>query len=160
MRIVFHGEIAGCFSDGFAALVGEGTEVTILPDALRTAAERRAFAGTEVIIGNRFDTSLPRPERLRLFHVPGAGYDAVDLVALPPGAVVCNCFGHEQAIAEYVMVALLLRQISLADADRRLRQGDWAYCPGAHAPARSPAGRSPPWRSFGAARTPWSSPSR
>jgi phosphoglycerate dehydrogenase-like enzyme len=44
---------------------------------------------------------------------------------------VCNCFGHEQAIAEYVMSALLARAIPLADADQRLRQGDWAYWAGA-----------------------------
>ncbi len=131
MRIVFHGENAASFSDGFAALVGEAAEVAILPDALQTAAERDAFTGADVIIGTRFNASLPRPERLRLFHVPGAGYDAVDLDALPPGAVVCNCFGHEQAIAEYVMAALLQRQIPLADADRRLRQGDWTYWAGA-----------------------------
>lgn len=130
MRIVFHGENAASFSDGFAALVGEA-EVAILPDALQTAAEWCAFTGADVIIGTRFDASLPRPERLRLFHVPGAGYDAVDLDALPPGAVVCNCFGHEQAIAEYVMAALLQRRIPLTDADRRLRQGDWTYWAGA-----------------------------
>ena len=61
---------------------------------------------------------LPAPTGCKLFHVPGAGYDAVDLAALPGSAVVCNCFGHEQAIAEYVMSALLARHIPLADADQ------------------------------------------
>src|SRR5207249_4939780 len=45
-------------------------------------------------------------------------------------AVVCNCFGHDQAIAEYVMAALLARHVPLADADQKLRQGDWAYSSG------------------------------
>jgi phosphoglycerate dehydrogenase-like enzyme len=85
------------------------------------------FASADVIIGTRFDAALPRPRGLRLFHVPGAGYDSVDLDALPAGVTVCNCFGHEHAIAEYVMAALLRRYVPLADADRRLRQGDWRY---------------------------------
>lgn len=131
MRIIFHGENAAAFSDGFAALVGEGAQAVVLPDTLETEAERDAYAGADAIIGARFDTTLPRPGRLRLFHVPGAGYDAVDLAAVPPGAVVCNTFGHEHAIAEYVMAALLQRQVPLADADRRLRQGDWTYWAGA-----------------------------
>jgi len=131
MRIVFHGENASSFSGGFAALVGSGAEITILPDVLSTAAERQAYAQADVIVGVRFDASLPRPEKLRLFHVPGAGYDAVDLTLLPASAVVCNCFGHEQAIAEYVMTALLMRHVPLADADQRLRRGDWAYWAGA-----------------------------
>ena len=131
MRIVFHGENASSFSGDFAALVGSGAEITILPDVLSTAAERQAYAQADVIVGVRFDASLPRPEKLRLFHVPGAGYDAVDLTLLPASAVVCNCFGHEQAIAEYVMTALLMRHVPLADADQRLRRGDWAYWAGA-----------------------------
>ena len=131
MRIVFHGENAAAFSEGFAALVDADAVVDILPNALRGAAEREAFASADVIIGTHFDASLPRPERLLLYQVPGAGYDAVDLAVLPGGAVVCNCFGHEQAIAEYVMAALLQRYVPLADADRRLRQGEWAYWAGA-----------------------------
>jgi phosphoglycerate dehydrogenase-like enzyme len=131
MRIVFHGENAAAFSKGFAALVNADAVVDMLPDALRGASERQAFASADVIIGTRFDASLPRPEGLLLYQVPGAGYDAVDLAALPGGAVVCNCFGHEQAIAEYVMAALLQRYVPLADADRRLRHGEWAYWAGA-----------------------------
>jgi phosphoglycerate dehydrogenase-like enzyme len=131
MRIVFHGENAAAFSSGFAALAGKGAEIVILPDRLETAADREAFAGADVIIGTLFDTSLPRPEGLRLYQVPAAGYDRIDLDALPAGTVVCNCFGHQHAIAEYVMAALLQRYVPLTDADRRLRQGEWAYWAGA-----------------------------
>lgn len=60
MRIVFYGENATAFSDGFAALAGGGSEIVILPDRLETAADRAAFAGADVIIGTRFDASLPR----------------------------------------------------------------------------------------------------
>ncbi|AMJ62593.1 2-hydroxyacid dehydrogenase [Bosea sp. PAMC 26642] len=130
MRIIFHGENAASFSAGFADLVGPQADVAILPDSLASEADRRAYAEAEAIIGVKFDASLPQPPALRLFHVPGAGYDAVDLGLLPAAASVCNCFGHEQAIAEYVMSALLARAIPLADADRRLRQGDWAYWAG------------------------------
>jgi phosphoglycerate dehydrogenase-like enzyme len=127
MRIVFHGENAASFSHGFGELVGDSAPIKILPDLLETPADRRSYAEAEAIIGTKFSKDLPWPESLRLFHVPGAGYDAVDLAALPDSAVVCNCFGHEQAISEYVMAALLQRHVPLADADRRLRQGDWTY---------------------------------
>ena len=83
-------------------------------------ANRRAYSSADVIVGTKFDASLPAPISLKLFHVPGAGYDGVDLDALPPSAIVCNCFGHEQAIAEYVMAALLARHVPLVEADRRL----------------------------------------
>lgn len=131
MRIVFHGDNAAAFSHGFAALLDGGGRIAILPDTLQTDAERKAFAAADIIIGNRFNASLPRPYRLQLLQLPSAGYDGIDFSAVPAGAVVCNCFGHETAIAEYVMAALLLRTVPLADADARLRRGDWAYWAGA-----------------------------
>ena len=131
IRIVFHGENAAAFSDGLADLLDMSSEIAVLPDALDSPADRAAYAGAEAVIGSRYHAALPRPDALRLFQVPGAGYDAVDLAALPDTAVVCNCFGHEQAIAEYVMAALLARTVPLADADARLRRGDWAYWAGA-----------------------------
>jgi phosphoglycerate dehydrogenase-like enzyme len=131
MRIVFHGANAASFSGDFDRLVGESADIRILPDVLSEASDRQAYTGADAIVGVRFARDLPRPERLQLFHVPGAGYDMVDLGVLPDSAVVCNCFGHEQAIAEYVMAALLARHVPLADADRKLRQADWAYWAGA-----------------------------
>lgn len=130
MRIIFHGENAASFSHGFEELVGPDAEIRILPDALAMPADQEAYAAAEAIIGVKFDAGLPMPRDLRLFLVPGAGYDAVDLARLPTRASVCNCFGHEQAISEYVIGALLARAIPLADADTRLRRGDWAYWAG------------------------------
>jgi phosphoglycerate dehydrogenase-like enzyme len=127
MRIVFHGLNAASFSEGFADLVGPGAEVALLPDALDAEADRAAYAAAEVVVGSRFTASLPRPEGLRLLHVPGAGTDGIAFDALPPGAIVCNCFGHEQPIAEYVMAALLARRIPLAAADADLRRSRWTY---------------------------------
>lgn len=126
-RIVFHGDNAASFHPGFAELLKQPADIRLLPNALVTEEDRRAYAEADVIVGVAFNSGLPMPERLSLFHVPGAGYDAVDLTLLPIGATVCNCFGHEQAIAEYVFAALLARHVPLTDADAHLRRGDWAY---------------------------------
>ena len=130
MRIIFHGGNAASFSQGFDRLVGPNARIAVLPDVLTTDSDRQTYAEAEVIIGVRYARDLPRPEGLLLFQVPGAGYDAVDLGAVPGSAVVCNCFGHEQAIAEYVMAALLERHVPLANADRHLRRGEWTYWAG------------------------------
>jgi phosphoglycerate dehydrogenase-like enzyme len=134
MQIVFHGENAASFSDGFDRLLDIPSEIVLLPDRL-SEADRRVYEQADVIIGVKFDASLPEPKRLGLFHVPGAGYDAVNLDLLPRSAVICNCFGHEQAIAEYVMGAILARHLPLADADAKLRRGEWTYWAGAAARA-------------------------
>jgi len=80
-----------------------------------------------VIIGTRLNPSHPRPECLRLYQVAAAGYDGVDFSLLPNTTQVCNCFGHETGIAEYVMGGLLAIRTRLIEADRRLRDRDWSF---------------------------------
>lgn len=125
MKIVFHGANAGAFEPGFAALLDRAHDVHVLSDALADPAEQRTFATADVAIGIKLDASMPRPERLRLYHAPAAGTDAIDRTCLPAGVPLCNCFGHENAIAEYVMAALLARFVPLAAADQELRLGQW-----------------------------------
>jgi phosphoglycerate dehydrogenase-like enzyme len=125
MHIVFHGESAAPFGVGFAEFLGGAAEVVTVSDDLASETERQSYAAADAIVSFRFSAALPRPQRLKLLHVPGAGYDAVDLGAVPASAVVCNCFGHGQAIAEYVMAALLTRLLPFARLDQHLRRGDW-----------------------------------
>ncbi len=141
VSIVFHGATAAPFAQGFAELLTVPAQIALLPDRLE-GADARAYAAADVIVTWRFTAKLPRPERLSLLHVPGAGTDQVEFAAVPPGAVVCNCFEHEAAIAEYAFASLLMLGIPMVDADRRLRGGDWTYRGGSGAPHQELAGRT------------------
>lgn len=127
MRIVFHGQNAGTYARGFAELLPEPHEIALLSDGLEQPGEREAFSSAEVIVGTRLYPSHPRPEAVRLYQMAATGYDGIDLSRLPAGATVCNCFGHETAIAEYVMGGLLALRTRLIEADRRLRLPDWSF---------------------------------
>jgi len=127
MKIVFHGANPANFRPGFEAMLTGAHDIVMVSDALDGPGERDHFASADVIIGNRLNAADPAPARVRLFHAPAAGTDGIDAKLLPAGAALCNCFGHEQPIAEYVMAALLARHVPLADADTRLRSGEWAY---------------------------------
>lgn len=127
INIVFHGRNAATYHDEFRDFLQSEAQVVILPDELRDDADIAAFENADVIVGNRLTSSLPKPLRLKFYHVSAAGYDGVDFAALPPSVMVCNCFGHEQAIAEYVMAAILSARIPLRAADAGLRQGTWLF---------------------------------
>jgi hypothetical protein len=129
MKIAFHGSNAANFRPGFADLLDGDHEIVDLGDALEHPGEREHFASAEVIVGIRLGATEPYPAKLRLYHAPAAGIDAIDTSRLPAGALLCNCFGHEHAIAEYVFAALLQRHVPIADADRRLRDGQWRTGP-------------------------------
>jgi phosphoglycerate dehydrogenase-like enzyme len=130
MKIVFHGGNAANFRQGFEQLVKEPHEIIDVGDALDGSGEKEHFATADVIVGVKLGTLEPVPGKLRLYHAPAAGTDAIDRSRLPSGSTLCNCFGHEHAIAEYVMTALLLRHVPIPDADAKLRKGEWAYWAG------------------------------
>lgn len=131
MNIVFYGEDTNVFANGFPALLPDPASIAILPHALPDPSHRATLVAADVIVATRFPGTTPMPRALKLLHVPAAGTDAIVFDAVPASAAICNSFGHEQAIADYVMAALLQRCVPLADADALLRRGDWAYWAGA-----------------------------
>lgn len=130
LKIVFHGQNAANFRQGFEQLIAPQHTLLDLSDALDLPGEAAHFQTADVIVGIQLNARMPAPQRLRLFHAPSAGTDAIDTALLPAASALCNCFGHENAIAEYVMAALLQRHVPLAQADADLRQQRWTYWAG------------------------------
>jgi phosphoglycerate dehydrogenase-like enzyme len=129
MRIVFHGSNASTFEPGLSDLLEVDHEIKVVSDALDGPGESDAIASADAVVGVSYSRDHPQLSA-RLYQLPAAGHDNVDFRALPEDCEVCNCFGHEQAIAEYVMAALLTRHVPLSDADSRLRRRDWHYWAG------------------------------
>ena len=130
LKIVFHGQNAVNFRSGFEQLVDPVHTIVDVSDTLSAPGEAAHYASADVIVGIKLDASMPRPQRLRLYHAPAAGTDAIDPALLPDTSALCNCHGHEDAIAEYVFAALLARHVPLVQADADLRQGRWTFWAG------------------------------
>jgi phosphoglycerate dehydrogenase-like enzyme len=126
-----------------AALDARGVDATVLTTPSATAPDMPdLLAQADVLVSAMYlgdwtsmGDGLPR---LRLIQVPGAGYDGIDLSAIPAGAVVCNVFGHEWGIAEHVFMVMAAMDRGLIAADRALREGDW----GVREPVRELRGRT------------------
>jgi phosphoglycerate dehydrogenase-like enzyme len=89
-----------------------------IADALREA---------DALVCNRLEPADTRfATRLRLVQATSAGADRVDRAALPPGCVLCNAYEHQDAIAEWVLMALLALTRHLFAYDRGLRASDWS----------------------------------
>ncbi|MCP4189088.1 MAG: hypothetical protein GY768_00515 [Planctomycetaceae bacterium] len=83
MKIVFHGPNALTFREGLEPLLDDIHDMVEVPDALSTDRHIAAYAGAEVIVGVVFDETMPSPDNLKLFQVPGAGVDGILRSALP-----------------------------------------------------------------------------
>ena len=140
LKIVFHGQNAANFRQGFDALIDPEHQIVDVSDAIDQAGERAHYESADVVIGIKLNHSMPVPLKARLFHAPAAGTDAVNTALLPASCSLANCFGHENAIAEYVMAALLMRHVPLSRADQDLRRQHWTYWAGQKAALRTELG--------------------
>ena len=130
LKIVFHGENAANFRTGIESLLHHTHQIVSVSQALLQAGETEHFETADVLVGVQLNRDMPRPHKLQLLQAPAAGTDGIDRACLPPQALLANCFGHENAIAEYVMAALLARHVPLQAADQALRQGEWHFFAG------------------------------
>jgi phosphoglycerate dehydrogenase-like enzyme len=114
-------------NDGRLSLVREylrtdwRIEVVDVADA---GAFAHALSDADAMVSMTWRLSPPAP-KLRLIQLPGAGVDEIDFAALPPIATLCNVFGHDIAIAEYVLAGMLEMSIGIGRMDRALRENNW-----------------------------------
>src|SRR3954467_5412657 len=87
----------------------------ILADLNDTQRMIPALAEAEIVVGHIWRPDFPEAPRLKLLQAAAAGIDMIDTESLPRGITVCNVYGHEPAIAEYVLMTWLALTHRLAD---------------------------------------------
>jgi phosphoglycerate dehydrogenase-like enzyme len=90
-----------------------------------------ALAEAEIVVSHIWRKDFPPAPRVKLLQSVAAGIDLIDVPSLPPGVTVCNVAGHEQAIAEYVLMTMLAWQHRLIDIAAAFRSGVWSTGGGA-----------------------------
>jgi phosphoglycerate dehydrogenase-like enzyme len=84
------------------------------------------MSGSDVLAHDEFNKDMARQAgSLKLIHTSGAGYDRIEFAAVPRGVFVCNNFEHENAVAEWVLMAMIAQDRQVMKADRTLRAGSW-----------------------------------
>lgn len=131
MKSLFLGGLAARVAPRILAKMAEELETTALADLTDTQRLIPALAEAEIIVGHIWRSDFPEAPRLRLLQAATAGIDMIDLASLPRGITLCNVFGHEPAIAEYVLMTMLALTHRLFDTVTAFRGGSWA----AHQPA-------------------------
>jgi len=111
------------FRDGIDAAVTTPWDIVALPDDPSVSVELIGRADAAVTV--HYGGTWPLAPKLRLLQVPGAGYDGIELAAIPAGVTLCNVFEHEPGVSEYAMLAMLEWCHRLGPADRDMRAGRW-----------------------------------
>jgi phosphoglycerate dehydrogenase-like enzyme len=124
-KIVLHGAPVIGFADRLRGRLPDGADIVTVNYGDPREILSAAFAGADIVITNRFTRDNHAATSLKLIQVPGAGFDEIDLGAIPDHIPVCNVFEHEAAVAEFVLLAMLEHGWNLTDAEADFRAGSW-----------------------------------
>jgi phosphoglycerate dehydrogenase-like enzyme len=126
VKALFLGGVAAATAAGIRARLPPDLEVEILGDPIDRARLRQAAADADILVSNHWRADYPPAPGLRLVQSVATGVELIDLGALPTGVSVCNAFGHESAIAEYVIMVMLAWRHRLFEISREFRdQATW-----------------------------------
>ncbi len=141
MKTLFLGGLAARVAPLILGKMTEKVDHTILADLADMQRLIPALAEAEIVVGHIWRKEFPEASRLRLLQAATAGIDLIDVPALPSGIAICNVFGHEPAIAEYVLATTLALTLRLFSTASEFRAGSWV--------GHQPAGGSPHGEIFG-----------
>ena len=126
MKALFLGNFGGRVAPLVLAKVTEKLDTTVLSDIGDAQRLIPALAEAEIVVSHIWKKDFPEAPQLKLLQSPAAGLDLIDVPSLPRGVTVCNVVGHEQAIAEYVLMTALVLTHRLFDIATAFRdQSSW-----------------------------------
>ena len=126
MKALFLGGVAADTAEGIKAELPAGLAIEILGDPIERALLPAAAADADILVSNHWRADYPPAPKVRLVQSVATGVDLFDLAALPAGVTVCNAFGHETAIAEYIVMVMLALHHRLFEISGEFRErGSW-----------------------------------
>jgi len=125
MRALFLGNVAADTANGIRAELPPELEIEIVADPKELTP--KAAAATDILVTNIWRTDYPPAPRIALVQSVATGIEWIEQAALPRGIPICNAYGHETAIAEYVLMVMLAwsHRFREIESDFRLRSS-WA----------------------------------
>jgi len=108
MKALFLGNVAADTASGIRDRLPPGLSVEILGDPQELRRSPEIAASADILVTNIWRAEYPPAPRVKLVQSVATGIELIELVALPPRVTVCNAFGHETAIAEYILMVMLV----------------------------------------------------
>jgi len=125
MKLVLYGSFPASEADRIVRHLTSHWEVVPVLNEAPAEEKRKALAGAEVMVTSVYRSRDPPAPNLRLLQCSSTGTDRVDLAHLPPDCIVCNVHGHEIAIAEYAICAVLDWAIGYRSLAASFSDGTW-----------------------------------
>jgi len=125
MKALFLGNVAADTANGIRAELPPELDVEIVADPKELTS--KAAAETEILVTNIWRADYPPAPRIAFVQSVATGIEWIEQPALPTGVPICNAYGHETAIAEYVLMVMLVWSHRFREIESGFRErSSWA----------------------------------
>jgi phosphoglycerate dehydrogenase-like enzyme len=125
LKALFLGNVAVDTYNGITDALPADLDCAVIADPHDRALTQEA-AEADILVSNHWRADYPPAPKLRLVQAVATGVDLFDLAVLPKGAAICNAYGHETAIAEFVVMTWLALHHRLFQISGEFRdRGSW-----------------------------------
>jgi phosphoglycerate dehydrogenase-like enzyme len=125
VKVLFLGGFAASQVEWIAPVIESAVETSVVDDEHDREQVSAALGEADIVVSEAWRAGRPPAPQLKLLQLPVAGSDQVDRAALPAGVTVCNAYGHEMAMAEYAIMAMLVWSHRYFDIAVGFRGGSW-----------------------------------
>ncbi len=120
MKALFLGRVA---SDTFAG-IKDALPAELVTEVVDDPIDKTRIKGDfDILVSNHWRSEYPPAPGMKLVQSVATGTELFDLAAMPKGVSVCNSFGHETAIAEYIIMTWLALHHRLFEIAGEFREG-------------------------------------
>jgi phosphoglycerate dehydrogenase-like enzyme len=127
VKALFLGNVAADTAEGIRSELPPELKLEIIANPKDLPQSPEAAAAADILVTNIWRADYPPAPQVRLVQSVATGIEWIEQAALPRGVAVCNAYGHETAIAEYVLMTMLVwsHRFREIEADFRVRSS-WA----------------------------------
>ena len=119
MKALFLGNVAADTANGIKTELVPELQIEIVADPKELSPETAANA--DILVTNIWRADYRPAPQVRLVQSVATGIEWIEQSALPPGVPICNAYGHETAIAEYVLMVMLVWSHSFREIESDFR---------------------------------------
>jgi phosphoglycerate dehydrogenase-like enzyme len=119
MKALFLGNVAADTANGIKTELVPELQIEIVADPKELSPEIAASA--DILVTNIWCADYRPAPQVRLVQSVATGIEWIEQSALPPGVPICNAYGHETAIAEYVLMVMLVWSHSFREIESDFR---------------------------------------
>ncbi len=126
LKVVLVGKVTANAASFLKTHIQAPSEIFPFPINREDPELLKELANADVAVGHFFTESMAHAAKnLKLLQAPNAGIDAFRTDLLSPRTTVANAYFHGPAVAEYVVMMILVLSRGLLALDAQFRKGNW-----------------------------------